>query len=145
MMGISNRWLTISIQQGCTLHGAAFFCFGAGRGGAEEKNFGAGQGGAGRKCSGRGGVTVKPRGIFRVGRGILENFRGRGAPGQPFPPGSGWGGAGCASLNQMTQYTPSYGIYGNGWKNHNKCARRTWLGHFKMGEHQGKCRGLHLM
>ena len=26
------------------MHGAAFFFFGAGRGGAEEKNFGAGQG-----------------------------------------------------------------------------------------------------
>ena len=68
------------------------------RGGAEEKHFGAERGGPGRKCSGRGGVTVKPRGIFGVGRGILENFWGRGALGQPFPPGSGQGGAGPASL-----------------------------------------------
>ena len=82
------------------MHGAAFFLL---------------RGGAGRRknISGRGGVTVKPRGIFGVGRGILENFRGRGAPGQPFPPGSGQGGAGRASLihtlnDQVTFWGKSY-------------------------------------
>ena len=41
-----------------------------------------------------------PRGNFRggAGRGRVENFRGRGGPGQPFPPGPGRGGAGRASL-----------------------------------------------
>ena len=43
--------------------------------------FGAGRGGAAPSFSG-------------AGRGRVENFRGRGAPGQPFPPGPGRGGAG---------------------------------------------------
>ena len=47
--------------------------------------FGAGRGGAAPSFSG-------------AGRGRVENFRGRGAPGQPFPPGPGRGGAGRASL-----------------------------------------------
>ena len=75
------------------MHGAAFFSFGVGRGGAEEKKFGVGRGGAGRNSSGR--VTVK-LGAFsgwgRAGRGSFENFRGRGGPGQPFSPGPGRGG-----------------------------------------------------
>ena len=50
------------------MHGEAFFCFGAGRGGAEEKNFGVGV-----KSTGQGGVTVKLRAF------------------------SGWGGAGQGS------------------------------------------------
>ena len=91
------------------MQGQPFFA--SGRGGAGQRIYF--RGGAGRKCSGRGGVTVKLGAFSGLGQGILENFRGWGAPGQPFPPGSGWGGAGYASLNQMTQYTPSYdGIYG---------------------------------
>ena len=54
------------------------------------------RGGAGQGENAQGGVTVKP--WAWVGRGILENFRGRGAPGQAFPPGSGRSGAGRASL-----------------------------------------------
>ena len=77
------------------------------RGGAEEKIFGAGRGRAGRKCSGRGEVTVKPRGIFGVGRGILENFWGQGALGQPFPPGSGRGVHPCRTV---TKSMMSYGM-----------------------------------
>ena len=79
------------------MHGAAFFCCGAGRSGAEEKNFGAGQG---ENARGGAGEQVNP-GAFS-GRGILENFRGRGAPGQPFPPGSGRGGVRHASLVKTT-------------------------------------------
>ena len=36
--------------------------------------------------------------IFGAGRGRVENFRGWGGPGQPFPPGPGQGRAGRASL-----------------------------------------------
>ena len=44
------------------MHGAAFFCFGAGRGGAGDIFFGVGRGGAGQgsKFTGRGGARVKP-------------------------------------------------------------------------------------
>ena len=56
---------------------------------------------AGQGRNPRGGVTVK-LGAFsgwgRVGRGSLENFRGRGVLGQPFSPGPGRGRAGRASL-----------------------------------------------
>ena len=40
---------------------------------------------------------------FGAGRGILENIRGRSAPGQSFPPGvvAGRPGAGRASLTVM--------------------------------------------
>ena len=60
------------------MHGAAFFCFGVGRGGA------------GRKCSGRGGVPVKPRGVFGVGQGgaFGKIFRAR-ALGIAISPGAG--------------------------------------------------------
>ena len=53
------------------MHGAAFSCFGAGQGRAEEIFLG--WGGAGRKSSGWGGVTVK-LGTFS-GWGSLDNFR----------------------------------------------------------------------
>ena len=71
------------------MHGAAFF-FTSGRGGAEEKKFGAGRGR---------GKILNPQGQqlylgnFRggvAGQGSIENFQGRGAPGQ--------GGAGRACL-----------------------------------------------
>ena len=45
-----------------------------------------------------------------VGRGRVENFRGRGGPGQPFPPGPGRGGAGRASLLFSVAVTRHYNI-----------------------------------
>ena len=72
------------------MHEAAFFCFGAGQGGAEEKNFRGGQG----------WVIVKLGGIFGVEQGSLESFRGRGSPGSYFSRGRG--GAGRASLIYLT-------------------------------------------
>ena len=82
-MGLGGKGL----DQGC--RGQPFFA--SGQGGVGQRKKLSGRGGAGQGENAQGGVTVKPRGIFGVGRGILENFWGQGAPGQPFPPGSGRG------------------------------------------------------
>ena len=59
--------------------------------------FGAGRGGAAPSFSG-------------AGRGRVENFRGRGGPGQPFPPGPGRGGAGRASLLEISNFALSLAV-----------------------------------
>ena len=92
-----QTWAAVSMtyicrQQGCTLQGAAFFCFRA-----EEKFFRAGQGRAGSKILWVWQGNSQTRGIFRVGRGrawrgILENFRARAVRGSQFS--QGWSGAG---------------------------------------------------
>ena len=67
------------------------------RGGAQEKHFGAG----------RGGGTVKPQGIFGVGRGgaFLKIF-GAGAPrGSHFPQGRGGAGQGVHPCWIYCEYT----------------------------------------
>ena len=69
----------------------SLFCFGAGQ---RKKFTGWGGAGQGIKCLGRGGVTAKLGAFFGwggAGQDILENFWGRGGPGQPFSPGSGRG------------------------------------------------------
>ena len=48
-------------------------------------------------------------------------------------------------ISRATENTLCYGIYGSSRKNHNILARRTSLGHFKMGEHLAKCGALHLI
>ena len=68
------------------MHRAPFFASGPGR--AEKKNSGWGRAGMGVKSTGRGSLI---QGIFGAGQGSFENFRGRGGPGQPFPPGPGRG------------------------------------------------------
>ena len=77
------------------MHEAAFFCFGAGQGGAEEKNFRGGQG----------WVIVKLGGIFGVEQGSLESFRGRSSH---FPQGRG--GAGRASLITWSEVDKSRNV-----------------------------------
>ena len=76
------------------MHGAAFFCFGPGRGGADGKNFGVGRGR--EKILRARRVTVK-LGAFSgwggAGQGSLENYWDQGSH---FPRGRG--GAGRASL-----------------------------------------------
>ena len=52
----------------------------------------------------RGGAGQRPLfpGWSGAGRGRVENFRGRGGPGQPFPPGPGRGGACIPDVEYVT-------------------------------------------
>ena len=81
------------------MQGAAFFCFRAWRGGAEKKKSGQGR----EKMLGAGRVTVKPWGIFGVGRGgaFLKIFGARAPRGSHFLQGRG--GAGIPGIFQRVR------------------------------------------
>ena len=76
------------------MHGAAFFCFGAG--GVEEKFLGWSRAVQGAKSSGRGGATVKLGAFSGWGRVVLKIFGAGAVQGSYFSRGRG--GAGRASL-----------------------------------------------
>ena len=61
------------------MHGAALFCFGAGR--DRRKFFGVGQARAVVKSSGRGGATVKLGAFLGRGRAVLKIFWARAVRG----------------------------------------------------------------
>ena len=80
---LPGKWLVAG------MHGEAFFCFGAGWGGARQKRYFFRVGRGWGKILGRGRATAK-LGAFSE-RGNLENFWSQGSPGQF----SSWGRSGA--------------------------------------------------
>ena len=75
---LPGKWLVAG------MHGAAFFCFGAGRGGGQKEIFSGGAGRGRGKILGRGEATVKLGAFW--GQGNLENFWGQGRVGRGLHP-----------------------------------------------------------